>query len=276
MTAASILQRLYAATARAVSAPLTRGSATGGRRSALSSAGWRAAANSSPRPVRSKTTSNVPPRRTRIRPEKSMAVGPGCSITPADDQSDRRRSCARTDRQAGIVLCAQVLPPSSNDPMKSVRAPKPKSCCHVMMMFGRFAGLLVIVGSISPPVIFRRPPARRDSRLRRDSGPDRARRPLTLDGSAAATASSGTNYQEEHDHRSHGEEQTWPHRVPPWRTVPTAATSYSVCADRRGRPQRARVTASQARPRSQPVTCGRWPRLTRDSAGQQGGISCRR
>jgi len=65
----------------------------------------RAAANSSPRPARAKTTSNVPPRRTRIRPERSMAVGPGCSITPADDQSDRRRSCARTSGSSSSGSC---------------------------------------------------------------------------------------------------------------------------------------------------------------------------
>jgi len=71
------------------------------------------------------------------------------------------------------------------------------------MMFRRFAGLLVIAGSMSAPVIFHRPPARRDSRLRRDSVPT-APEALTLDRSAAATAGSGMNYQEEHYRRSHG------------------------------------------------------------------------
>jgi hypothetical protein len=75
---------------------------TAGSRGALIE---RAAANSSPRPARAKTTSNVPPRRTRIRPEKSMAVGPGCSITPADDQPDRRRSCARTSGSSSSGSC---------------------------------------------------------------------------------------------------------------------------------------------------------------------------
>ena len=100
------------------------------------------------------------------------------------------------------MLCAQVLPPWSDDLMKSAWAPKPKSCCRVMM-FRRFAGLLVIAGSMSAPVIFHRPPARRDSRLRRDSVPT-APEALILDRSTAATAGSGMNYQEEHDRRSHG------------------------------------------------------------------------
>src|SRR5215212_4069319 len=51
----------------------------------------------------------------------------------------------------GIVLRFHVLPPSNDDPIRSLRAVKPRSCCQVATMFRGFDGLTVIAGSISSP-----------------------------------------------------------------------------------------------------------------------------
>src|SRR3954447_4722509 len=54
----------------------------------------------------------------------------------------------------GIRLRRQDLPPSDEKPMRSLRAPNPKSCCQVPINVRGCAGSAVIAGSISPPVTF--------------------------------------------------------------------------------------------------------------------------
>src|SRR6266496_1535146 len=90
-----------------------------------------------------------------------------------------------------MVLCAQVLPLSSDVPMRSDRAPRPTSCCHVAMMFRRLPGLLVIAGSISSPVIFSSSARAPGQPAAKGLGPDSTRRSLTLCGPTEPTAGSG-------------------------------------------------------------------------------------
>src|SRR6266496_3095837 len=54
----------------------------------------------------------------------------------------------------GIIAWIHRRPPSNDAPIRSVRAPKPKSCCQTPTMLCGRAGLTVIAGSISPPVTF--------------------------------------------------------------------------------------------------------------------------
>src|SRR5262245_29095297 len=49
------------------------------------------------------------------------------------------------------VTRSHVLPPSRDVPIRSLRAAKPRSCCHVATMLRGSAGLTVIEGSISAP-----------------------------------------------------------------------------------------------------------------------------
>src|SRR3954447_17309235 len=88
----------------------------------------------------------------------------------------------------GIVLRRHVRPPSSEEPMRSLRVESgPTSCFHVPTMLLGFAGLTVIDGSVSWPAIMVASNAVPGQPRANGLGPEPCRS-FTVYGCAAATA----------------------------------------------------------------------------------------
>ena len=87
----------------------------------------------------------------------------------------------------GIVLRLHVRPPSREEATRSLRVESgPTSCFQVPTMFRGFAGLTVIDGSTSWPVIMVASKAAPGHPAANGLGPETCRRSLTLYGAAAA------------------------------------------------------------------------------------------